>query len=520
MSWRDAPLSVDFEATPRADDPLTVDFRVLPGGFPRTFAEEVRFDFGDDLAGWGERISHRYAAEGVYAVELVARLEGLVLLTRTHLVHAGAARPTSAFAITVNRTPAYLNGSRPYATRGDRREHPFHLLLPSHGFTVDVLILDPSRAGELDPHFRIDGPRATWQVAEGEALPEGMTTLRAGDTSLDVEIVKLGPERDPFDRPMEWLLDFEDDLYTTTSSIGPDGAIVLHTREGANGKPDFAEELAPLGASDPRYTDWIEREIVTEIRRHYLIAPDGTPHGGIAMGFHRTTDPGAPEKSDFREDGAFSIVRFGGSLGAFLGRSRFSLWNERRVDDTAPDLGVGTARIVQLAASILELEGALDPIRPDRGTPAGRHPADAEALDPSFDRFDPNVAPTVLARHDDLRRVAHSIALAVASVAAHEMGHALGLVPDGPPPGGFFGGANEVTFVGAHTDPHHVDLPPLNLMQAGGNFLGAISDGLEGLDLPPDLGPVELLSLLAKENRLEPYSLAYLRRRQTYRSFE
>ena len=62
---------MDFEATSDPGDRTKVDFRVLPGGFPRAFVEEVRVAFGDDLAGWGERISHRYASDGTYAVEAV-----------------------------------------------------------------------------------------------------------------------------------------------------------------------------------------------------------------------------------------------------------------------------------------------------------------------------------------------------------------------------------------------------------------------------------------------------------------
>ena len=110
--------------------------------------------------------------------------------------------------------------------------------------------------------------------------------------------------------------------------------------------------------------------------------------------------------------------------------------------------------------------------------------------------------------------------MAIAAVAAHEMGHAMGLVPNDAPPLGFFGNRGDVEFIGAdRTNSHHVDFPSLNLMQAGGNPLVILNDALKRVETPEDYTLVDLVRLLALENRLSPYSRAYFQRAQTYRAF-
>ncbi len=581
VPWTEAPLSADFEIE---RDGLRVTCTVLEGGFPRNMLQSLRFDFGDGYAGYGESISHEYAAPGVYPVDLEVRLRGYRVLRASKLAVVaapGQGEPSSLVLFTVNDTPAYLNGSEPYTSDAgtpwepaDDYQADFHLLMPRSGFVVNVELRD-SPGDEIDLSsislsadvalgegavpagadladrlvFDSDNPnervrRGRWPVGADDELPVGMTTftLSARDASgdehvqvLGLESVELGPELDPFDRPMAWLFRFDMDFYGSVSSAG--GGI--ETTAGANGLPDFAEELRVLGAqgeesaegaADVRgrgrvganavYERWVIAEIVADIGRYYLIAPDGEPRGGIELTFYVAGDEAAPSTDEFTADGEFSMMRFGGTLGSYFGFSRFSVYNEERVDNTAADLGVATSTLIDALMTTALVMEEFYPILPGIGTPVGEHPSDAIVLADDFDRYALDNDPVDNARYDDLARIAEQLGLAIAAVAAHEMGHGMGLVPNDAPPLGFFGDREDVEFIGAeHTNSHHVDFPFLNLMQAGGNPLVILNDALKKVETPEDYSIVEMVRLLALENRLSPYSRAYLERAQTYREF-
>jgi hypothetical protein len=503
----------------------------------------------------------------VYPVELVVRLSGYRVLRATQLAIIGSADPAgfSPLAFTVDEMPAYLNGSRPYPTT-DGSTHAFHLLLPTYGFTVDLTLLERGSGSAIDrgtlsltadrpagaaapgtnlaSHLAFESgptlkvPSASWTIGEQDAFPAGPVTLTLSATRTDgrgfkatllveTATVALDAEHDPFSRPMSWLFRFDQDLFTTTATVGTDGAIVLTTQPGPDGVPDFEQEVRPFGGQGPDatlnavYLGWIQREILREVRRFYGIAPDGTPVWGIKMDFFVAGEPGAPDPASFKTDGEFSMLRFGGTMDPFLGRSLFSIYNHQRVDDTTPDLGIASAKIIQLASGTLELAHALDPYRADRGGhPVGADPLDAMVLDPSFDRWSPANSAAQNDRFDALSRLAFWLGLAIANVTAHEMGHALGLMPDDAPPNGFFANRPDVAFMDPlHTNSHHSSFPNLNLMRAGG-FLSSIAGALGNLAIPPNTSVVDLLTLLGKENRLEPYSKAYLQGRLSYRAFD
>jgi len=581
VPWYEAPLVADFEL---AVDGLQVTCTVSEGGFPRSMVQSLRFDFGDGFAGYGESISHAYAEAGVYPVDLEVRLRGYRMLRASKLAvvaDSGQAAPPSQILFTINAAPDYLNGSQPYASDAgtpwdpaDDYEADFHLLLPRHGFAVDVELRD-SPGAEIDTGtvsltadralgegaapagteladrlvFAAEQTteqvrRARWRVEEVDAFPVGMAalTLSARDAAgsehlhtLEFETVALTPETDPFDRPMEWLFRFDMDFHTSV----PSDAGGIDTTAGANGLPDFAEELRVLGAQGDEsapgadsvrgrgrvganavYERWIIAEIVAEVRRYYLIAPDGEPRGGIDMAFYVAGDESAPSPGDFATDGAFSMLRFGGTLGSYFGFSKFSAYNQERVDDTAADMGIATSTLMSALVTTALVMEEFYPILPGVGTPVGQHPSDGTVLADDFDRYALENDPADNARYDELARIAEQLGMAIAAVAAHEMGHAMGLVPNDAPPLGFFGDRADVSFIGAeHTNSHHVDFPFLNLMQAGGNPLVILNDALKRVETPEDYTIVDLVRLLALENRLSPYSRSYLERAQTYREF-
>ncbi len=576
LPWHQAPLSVDFAVVV---DGLTITCEVDVGGFPRDRVDTLRFDFGDGYAGYGETIAHEYARPGVYPVTLVVRLQGYRVVTASKLASVGTGLGASVF-LTVNQTPDYLNGSLPFTSDNwtpwddsDDYSEDFHLLLASHGFSVDIELLDapgasidvssltltadqPLGEGALpagtnladrlgfghDEHEQIG--RGQWLVDASAAFPAGMVTLTlaASDTAgglhdheLTFEIIELTPEIDPFDRPMAWLFRFDMDLYSSTS----DGGGGIATSTGSNGVSDFAEELAVIGArgdeSAPGATTvegrgqvganaiferWIIDEIIDDVRRYYHIAPDGSARDGIAITFHVAGDPEAPTPAEFASDGEFSVMRFGGALTDAFGRSRFSIYNHERVDDSSVDLGVGTSTLVSTLVTTAIIVDDFYPILPGAGTPVGDHPADPLILADDFDRYALDNDPADNSRYDELAEIARQLGMIIAAVTAHEMGHAMGLVPNDAPPLGFFGDRADITFIGAErTNSHHVDFPFLNLMQAGGNPLVILNDALKRVEIPDGFTLKDLLMILAVENRLSPYSRAYFKRAQSYLAF-
>jgi hypothetical protein len=565
VPWSSAPLEVDFDLTPDPVRPRRLLLRVRPGGFPRERAEEIRFSLGDGAAGYGEAIAHEYAAPGVYPVDLEVRLEGYLVLRRSRLaIVAGPdGPPPSRLELTVDELPAYLNGSQPY--RSDNRtpgdpaddyEAPFSLLLPDRGFSVDVTLLEAAPgafersslvltadvplgdgaipagtnlASRLAFETVADGvPRARWLPSAAERFPPGPVTLRlsARDAdgeqhqALSFETVSLGARRDPFARPMRWLFRFDLDLFTGVA--GADGAVVAVVR-GPNGVPDFSEELERLGAqgrhegANAIYRRWVISRVIAEVYRIYRMAPDGTPRDGFGFSITHDGAPGAPDPGAFSPTGEVSMMRFGGTFPGALGYSDVSPYARERVDDTGPDRGVATAGILDALARTPFVSDELAPIRPGDGVPVGEHPHDDLVLADAFDRHDPANAEPANRRFDELSRVARFLGLAIATVTAHEMGHAMGLVPNGPPPEGFFADRPDVDFMGDElTSSFHADYPPVNLMQAGGNLAVAIAAGARLIELPEEYGLVDLAMAIALETRLSPYELAYFRRRLTY----
>ncbi len=560
IPWHQAPLSVDFEL--QVVD-STVTCTVLPGGFPRDRVDALRFSFGDGYAGYGEQIEHTYPAAGVYPVDLEVRLDGYRMLRASRVAVVGG-EAASRIGFTVDDIPAYLNGSIPARSDAgtsdpaDDVDEPFHLLLPAHGFTVDVTLLDAPGAA-IDPASvqlvadrdagatpagsdlagRLEArgggvdrvARLRWTVEEADAFPAGplTLTLTAADAgggqhshSLAVEVVDLVAGMDPFDRPMAWLLLFDEDRFTAASR--PQGGIEISA--GADGRIDLDQELALIGAQGPdvdlnaAYRRRVIDAIVAEIRRYYRIAPDGTPRDGIDFAIHVAGDPGAPAPAGFDPTGDFSMMRFGGTLGVNLGRSQFAPWNQGRVDDTSDDLGVATGTLLSMLSTTAGVIEELYPILPGIGVAVGEHPADAAVLAAGYDRWAVDVDPDQAQRFDDLQRIARRIGEAIGAVAAHEMGHAMGLVPDGAPPCGLFGGRPDIDFMGdERTDSHHADYPGLNLMQAGNGLIGALTDGLDWIEVPADYRLVDLALVFSRENRLSSYELAYFQRRLTHACF-
>ena len=566
VPWQEAPLWADFEVHITGRQ---IHCNVLNDGFPRAWVEAIRFSFGDGFSGYGERISHTYTSDGIYPVDLEVRLRGYRLLRASRPVVIGEA--PSRIGLTINRIPAQLNGSTPYRSdngtpddMSDDRMETFHLLTASSGFSIDLELLDSpanrfddgslevttDRTGDVNlaSKFTTSGEtqlrvrRYRWTVSNTEAFENGALIARAsatdvnGDThssTLSFGVSALTPQTDPFDSSLTWLLRFDQDLFATTG----DGTGALVTTLGPNGQGDFVEELHAIGAqgretvagvdsirgragrtgANAVYARWVAEEVRAEIYRYYFMTPEGIPRDGIEFLIAIEGDPGAPLPGDFSPTGSFSMMRFGGTLGANFGRSSISAHARSRIDNTSATLGVATASLLSTAATTPFVSDVLLPIFPGIGVPVGEHSSDPIVLAASFDRFDPANDPDDNLRYDDLSKIARRLGQAIGPVAAHEMGHAMGLVPNGAPPCGFFGNRGDVAFINAkRTDSHHADYPGLNLMQAGGDILGLLNESLETIETPPDSSLVDIIVMLSNENRFSPLAHAYLQRAITY----
>ncbi len=555
VDWTTANLGLDFTIAPN-EDPLGIRVQVAEGGFPRAHVDALRFDFGDGIGGWGESLTHQYKTSGVYPVTLVVRLAGYRELKLTKLAALNPADDFNPIRLTVNQIPDYLNGSEPAilnngtpADTSDDISQPFTLQVPRERFDINVGLLDANdpidrssvRLSALvdgvesdlstELHFG-DDETAIWGLAlirSGNALPLGRVDIQVSAKTvsgksyareLRVESVELPPEKDPFDRPMIWLLRDDVDFFTTTRTALSGFKYSLDTAAGPNGVADFLEELTAMGAQGPddtinlKFMNWIRSAISTEIYRIFGIGPDGVAHDEIELKLVWSNDAGAPVPADFTPTGDFSMMRLGGTFEGYLGYSRYAEFNEERINDSVLEYGVASAGVLTALTSTYGIADAFKAIHFEKGFPVGTHVEDATVFADGFDPYD-RTRPEAAERHRELKEVARYIALALAPVIAHEMGHAMGLMPNGLPPEGFFGNRPDVSFVGSRTNSLHTDLPGLNLMQAGGDTLSLLGELDEAVERE-QMSLIEVAKLLSLETSLSPLSRTYLQRKLTY----
>jgi hypothetical protein len=102
-------------------------------------------------------------------------------------------------------------------------------------------------------------------------------------------------------------------------------------------------------------------------------------------------------------------------------------------------------------------------------------------LAPGFDTG--SATPEQLARHTQVQAAIAGFADMLGSIVAHETGHALGLVPPGPPGAGLFGGTSGAA-LNHDVTPAGADPSQNFLMNAGNTFTFARLAGLNGNPLP------------------------------------
>ena len=285
----------------------------------------------------------------------------------------------------------------------------------------------------------------------------------------------------PFDWNDKWWLEFSGDRSATTSS--GTSSITVTSTIGANGIPDHLEDLvvaglhsfSPLAAASAqgvltRVQGWIEESIIDRLETLY--GGDNSP-GGFAptLTFTGTSSNHA------------SALRIGGDdsiSGYTLGRAMIDHRNAVPNNNRSSNLGVFTTNMLQFYVNSYSFRLRFQPLMPGLGTPVGEHILDANVLAIGFNRSDPTNTASENQRFDQVWNAIDGWSRIVSVVAAHEIGHSIGLCSNGAPPAGLFDGVTSAAFAGPYTTPYHIDTSGLNLMSSALGLNGALVSGPEG----------------------------------------
>ncbi len=333
------------------------------------------------------------------------------------------------------------------------------LVLPPSGFLIDVRFPAPDEIvpgsltvslrpwttgdstgavpGAQDEERVLERPHAsrregaTFTVPASAPLAPGSYTIWASVSRVDgardavsLDVAVRYPRTPPPLAGGQWIqLDFSAD------------------RDG-DGLADFPADLATFGlatgrfpAVDIRVEAWVIDEIVSRTAAFYRANPSGLPRGD-PLDIHFSPDP--PREGEYTR-----ICVAGRTPGedSFIGNVLLDPGNLDRADDACDDyLPSGVfPRELTYYAEAPAYRAAFGPLL---DAPAGSHPLDRVVVGPFHDPRDP----LQQARREVLRNGVETFAQLVASVVAHEAGHAMGLVPPGPPGAGLFGGTEDTDF--------------------------------------------------------------------------
>ena len=450
-------------------------------------------------------------------------------------VDEGQTAPPPRPRITVNAIPDTMNGKLPYTQAGSEPKE-FHLRVPTGGFSLDVyqrpqgewagevevVSSSPLRLGNKlipkdtdlvpllscghapDPvgwpdeallHTRCMVPEGALDPAEAVAFtarfigPDG--TVGDGDTIV-VEVAPMPPWLDPFPDTDVWLVVLSRDMFDQHVEITNDGTYKLVTKyvpEG-NGVPDLDEALTLMGlfSQNQAFTAAVRQMFIERVREHayrmFLLDASGQPTlDSPRLALYFEGDPLAPDQAKWSQGASFSMIALGGDSKPedanmnYVGMALLDWNNQHKENDAQYGYGVFVSSTVRQAMAHPVGAVLLHEISPLDGTPLGMYPGDAKFLDPAFDSEN-SPDERLKLRHDIYKIIMDFATLALATTLCHEMGHSLGLVPNGPPPDGLFGGMDDLNFTESNPGSAHIDTPLLNVMQTGKvtNYLSVLND--------------------------------------------
>ncbi len=387
---------------------------------------------------------------------------------------------------------------------------------------------------DLSSKFTRTPGRATLMVPASLAAPAGKVTFTATmsdggaprTSALTVEARARTWREDPFRLLDTWVVVFGRDIFAIGSGKDASGWWQISATLAKNGIADFEEDLRAAGLSTAAMLPsaakikngaatgtnaimraWMEREVLGAARRAFGQKADGTTApGAVNIRLLSDSDAAAPDYTTFSPSTLkatdttrpFSCISVGGGdpTKPYIGRaSGGDVGNLRNEANLSPGRGVFTASALAFIARtagkdatlkmlLRQLLGDFLPELGEGGKRVGEHALDATIL---ASGFDPKTASAAArSRHDKLKFIVQTIGRLAGALTAHEIGHSLGLVPDGPPPNGLFGGERNASFTnGGRTTSHHIDTPGFNIMEAGpGSAPGAKIDFMSYLSEP------------------------------------
>jgi hypothetical protein len=324
--------------------------------------------------------------------------------------------------------------------------------------------------------------RSAVAVFSGQPLPPGTFKIvgvasdvegNFGNGSLDVAIRDFPNGAPPIGSGQQIWLDFAAD------------------RDAVPG-PDFAVDLQHFGlasASAPELAALAEAEVVSRILdRLAEIYHEADPAGLGALDPVEVTFTADPPAA-----GDVTRICVGGqdpSGGVTIGSILIDPNNANRNSvecATLPPTGIFPRELLILQGEA-SFQATFDPLRPAAGgVPVGADPWDALVLSPDFDPS--SASEPAAARWAAIDAAFTGFADALGTIIGHEAGHALGLVPEGPPGAGLFGGSSGAQFT--HDVLPGGGNPPENfVMNAGNTFNFARLAGLAGQPLA-DFRPLD-----------------------------
>ncbi|MFN0059162.1 MAG: hypothetical protein ACKVX7_11940 [Planctomycetota bacterium] len=348
-----------------------------------------------------------------------------------------------------------------------------------------------SAGSNLAPEFDPQASAGAWDIGSSHALPTGSVTFEAAiaDTlgnwssaeSLPLNAVTADSASRPFDTADVWWLDFDGDRFSYSFVTG--ATVTITSSVGANGTVDYLEDLWILGLrthsptaecvtlnSNSILLNWAKAETVGRLNVLF-----GRDFDGTGAGFNSQLT------FSLSSSGTSSSIRVGGddqNAGYTLGRAEYDYRNAAGNSNRSTILGVFVTNLIQAHInSSVTFIVRFSPLIPGRGTPAGEGAIDHVVLDPSFDRLDPGNSIAENDRYDEIYAAIDALARSTAVILAHEIGHSVGLVANGAPPTGLFGGVTGASFSGADTTSLHLDSPGNNIMAAALGFSTSLITG-------------------------------------------
>lgn len=458
---------------------------------------------------------------GVVAGDVRVRLTPVDAIPGSSATTLGFAvdlRPPSLEWITVGEIPDTMNGSTPY-TDSNGSIVSFTLAVARADFELRVSWTAAGGAAEVDPNslsvqadralgptggigagtelghlFVAEGTDAVWTVRDTHRLPLDIVTFEAtildenGNRSaaarLSVTGTSAGAVERPFDTLDRWWLNFESDYFDIDFTGG--ATVTVDVVAGADGTADYEEDLYILGlrSSSPtsESADLDTNALVLSLVKDETIGRLRELYGGDFDG----DEAGYSTNLEFSlfSTGRRSSIRVGGddaNAGFAIGRAAFDQRNSIGNLNESTILGVFTTNMIEFYInSSYSFKAQFDALVPGRGIPVGEHALDDDVLGEGFDRLDPGNTTAQNQRYDRIWTAIHAWGRSVAVVAAHEIGHSLGMCANGAPPGGLFGNVIGPSFAGPYTNPYHFDSPGNNIMASSLSFSPSLNTGPTG----------------------------------------